>query len=332
MNPGTRALLWQLQDGELHSGQQLADELGLTRAAIWKMVGELREAGVEVQSGDRKGYRLPRPVEMLDEVRIREAARRCGLDLAAEPELVFEIDSTNAHLQEAPPPAVGEPRLLIAEIQHAGRGRRGRSWVAPFGSGLTLSIAWTFAETPAELSSLSLAMGVAVVRCLRELGASDAMLKWPNDILLAGRKLGGLLIQVRSESGAGACAVVGLGLNFDLPQEVRPAIEESAALPVADLSEAPDFEQIGRNELLARLAVSMLDALRMFSASGYAPFAEEWARYDSLRNRAVVVEQGDKMVGGIARGADHDGSLQLEVDGKLQRFFSGDVSLRPLRT
>jgi BirA family biotin operon repressor/biotin-[acetyl-CoA-carboxylase] ligase len=331
MNRGTRALLWQLQDGELHSGQQLASELGITRAAIWKMVGELRGAGIEVQSVDRKGYRLPRPVEMLDATRILAAAKRSGVELAVEPEVVFEIESTNVCLQESPPPPVDRPRLLIAEIQRAGRGRRGREWVAPFGSGVTLSIAWTFAETPAELSSLSLAMGVAVVRCLRSLGASDAALKWPNDILLAGRKLGGLLIQVRSESGAGACAVIGLGLNLDLSPDVRRAIERNGAFPVADLSEAAGLGAPGRNALIARLAAAMLDALGIFAARGYTPFADEWARYDALRDGAVRIEQGDRVVAGIARGADEDGALRLEVDGRIERFFSGEVSLRLAR-
>ena len=329
MSRGARALVALLQDGELHSGVVLAAQLGVTRAAVWKLAGELRALGVGIESVARRGYRLARPVELLDLGRIRDEARRRGLTLPADTELDFEIDSTSDRLHRAPPPPADRPRLLFAEIQHAGRGRRGRSWIAPFGSGLTFSVGWTFSETPAGLSSLSLAVGVALVRCLRDWGADQAMLKWPNDLLVYGRKLGGLLIQLRAESGAGASAVIGLGLNLQLSETTRAGIQGPGVLPVADLAEALCGSLPGRNALAASLASAMLDALQGFAASGFGPFLDDWRRFDALRDAPVTLVQGEERIVGVARGADRDGALLLEVGNRIERFYSGDVSLRP---
>lgn len=329
MSRGARALAALLQDGELHSGTVLAQQLGVTRAAVWKLAGELRDLGVGLESVPRRGYRLARPVELLDLGRIRGEARRLGLELPEDIDLEFEIDSTSDRLHRAPPPPADRPRLVFAEIQRAGRGRRGRSWIAPFGSGLTFSMGWTFTETPAGLSSLSLAVGAALVRRLRDLGADQAMLKWPNDLLVFGRKLGGLLIQLRAESGAGASAVIGLGLNLQLSEATRAGIERPGVLAVADLAEAIHGPLPGRNALAASLAAAMLDALQRFAAGGFDPFIEDWRSFDALRDAPVMLLQGDERIEGIARGADRDGALLLEVGSRLERFYSGDVSLRP---
>ena len=329
MSRGARALVALLQDGELHSGAVLAKQLGVTRAAIWKLAGALRDLGVGLESVPRRGYRLSRPVELLELGRIRAESLRLGLELPEDIELDFEIDSTSDRLHRAPPPPPDRPRLVFAEIQRAGRGRRGRSWVAPFGSGLTFSVGWTFTETPAGLSSLSLAVGAALVRCLRELGADQAMLKWPNDLLVFGRKLGGLLIQLRAESGAGASAVIGLGINLQLSEATRAGIERPGVLPVADLAEALRGPLPGRNALAATLAAAMLDALKEFAAAGFEPFFEDWRSFDALRDAPVTLLHGEERIEGVARGADRDGALLLEVGNGTERFYSGDVSLRP---
>jgi BirA family biotin operon repressor/biotin-[acetyl-CoA-carboxylase] ligase len=329
MSRGARALVALLQDGELHSGTVLAKQLGITRAAVWKLAGELRGLGVEIDSVARRGYRLSHPVELLDLGRIRDEALRLGLALPEDIELEFVLDSTSDRLHRAPPPPADRPRLVFAEIQRAGRGRRGRSWIAPFGSGLTFSMGWTFTETPAGLSSLSLAIGAALVRCLRDWGADQAMLKWPNDLLVFGRKLGGLLIQLRAESGAGASAVIGLGINLQLSESARAGIEGPGVLPVADLSEALVGPLPGRNALAASLASAMLDALQRFASSGFEPFFEDWRSFDALRDAAVTLVQGEDCIDGMARGADRDGALLLQVGERTERFYSGDVSLRP---
>jgi BirA family biotin operon repressor/biotin-[acetyl-CoA-carboxylase] ligase len=322
------ALLALLADGELHSGPSLAGCLGTTRAAVWKLVAELRRLGVDVVSEDRRGYRLRQACELLEARRIRAAAAGTGAALPGELEVLFSIDSTNDHLYAAPAIRAGHPRILFAEIQLAGRGRRGRSWIAPFGSGLTFSIGWTYAELPADLSALSLAMGVQVADALREAGAAETMLKWPNDIMWRHRKLGGLLIQLKLEAGGAASVVVGLGLNVALPADSRRNLATSGAAPVADLREAVGGDPPGRNALAGRLAGALCAGLDRFGREGFAPFASRFAEFDSLAGAQVRVAQATGTLEGRALGADRDGALLVEVGARVERFLAGDVTLR----
>jgi BirA family biotin operon repressor/biotin-[acetyl-CoA-carboxylase] ligase len=329
MSDATRAaLLALLADGELHAGPALASRLGVSRTAVWKLVADLRQSGVDVESVERRGYRLAEPCELLDAVAIRRAAGQEGQPLPGVVEILFAADSTNEYLYGASPPRAGSPRIVFAEIQRAGRGRRGRSWLAPFGSGLTFSIAWSYPDVPAELSALSLAIGVQVADTLRAEGAGEAMLKWPNDVVWRHRKLGGLLIQLRLEAGGAASVVVGLGLNLSMPESVRARLAAPDVTPVADLREALGGRLPDRNSLAGRLVAAMCDGLERFGREGFAPFATRWQELDSLSGAEVRVTQSTGSVEGRALGADRDGALRVEVGGRVERFFAGDVSLR----
>jgi BirA family biotin operon repressor/biotin-[acetyl-CoA-carboxylase] ligase len=329
MSPTAPRLLQLVCDGALHSGAQLAAALGVSRAAIWKLAGELREAGVPIESVSRRGYRLASAVELLDEARMRAAARELGRRLPDALEVHFLIDSTNDHLYAAEPPSPSVARVAFAELQSAGRGRRGRRWTAPFGSGLTFSIAWTFAETPGDLPALGLAIGVAIAGTLHGLGAQHLTLKWPNDLLHEGRKLGGVLTQLKQESGGSATVVVGLGLNLALPQAAREAIGgRSPPLPATDLASAMPQGLPSRNLIASRLVLGIEDALREFATAGFAAYADGWAALDALRDAPVQVQQGSERFEGTARGADRDGALLVERGGRLLRVFSGDVTVR----
>jgi len=328
MTGRARDLLGRLADGELHSGVDLARALGTSRAAVSKIAFGLRERGVPVESLPRRGYRLPGPVELLDRRRLLEAAVAAGRPLPDTVEVLFEVDSTNTYLHDAAAPPVGAPRLVFAEIQHAGRGRRGRTWLAPFGSGLTFSVAWTFEETPPGLSALGLALGVAAAESLTAAGLDSVRLKWPNDVVWNGRKLGGLLLQLRVEAGGAASVVAGLGLNLELPTAVREQLRAAGAVPVTDLAEALGNALPGRNALGAGLASALLAAFDSFGRAGYPAFAARWAAFDALAGRVVRVEQGDAVLEGVAQGTDADGSLRVLIDGCVHRFHSGDVSLR----
>jgi BirA family biotin operon repressor/biotin-[acetyl-CoA-carboxylase] ligase len=329
MSDSAERLLRLLADGELHSGERLAATLGVTRAAVWKLVAELRGRGIAVDSHDRRGYSLGRPVELMSAAALHRAAGVAGFALPADTTVEFELGSTNAVLHAAPAPSPGAPRLLFAELQTAGRGRRDREWLAPFGSGLTFSIAWSFAEWPAELPALGLALGVCVVDALRGLGATGVELKWPNDIVHRHAKLGGLLLQMRSEAGGPACVVAGLGLNLDLPASARVALAVPGATPVTDLAQACDGFVPGRVEVAARVAGRMLEGFGQFARGGFASFADDWSSFDSLRDARVTVLRHDGALEGIARGADSGGALRVETAaGTLERVHAGDVSLR----
>jgi BirA family biotin operon repressor/biotin-[acetyl-CoA-carboxylase] ligase len=335
MNDSKRAaLLALLADGQMHGGPSLAARLGVSRSAVWKLVGDLRRSGIGIVSVARRGYRIAQPCELLDASAIRRAAEQRGRPLPGDLEVLFATGSTNEYLYAASLPPAGSPRIAFAEIQNAGRGRRGRSWLAPFGSGLTFSVAWSYPDVPAELAALSLALGVQVAETLRAEGAGEAMLKWPNDVVWHDRKIGGLLIQLRLEAGGAASVVVGLGLNLDLPDAVRSSLAVPGAMPVADLREALAGRLPGRNALAGRLVAAMCDGLEQFGREGFPPFAVRWQQLDSLSGADVCVTQSTGSTEGRALGVDRDGALRVRTDGRVERYFAGDVSLRaaPERT
>jgi len=320
------ALVARLADGEVHSGVRLARDLSAGRGGIAQAVQQLRAFGVEIEAVSRRGYRLARPVELLDAGLIRAAIREDCRHLLNRLEVLFEVDSTNTRLLSAPAPAPGRADVCVSELQLAGRGRRGRLWVSPFGGSIALSLGWTFGDTSRANSALSLAVGVAVSRALERSGARDIRLKWPNDIWFNDRKIGGILVELRTEAGGPAHAVIGVGLNLALSAAARREIETGGAR-IAALADASPTK-IERNHLAAALLEELLSMLGEFEREGFAPFREKWSELDALSGRPATVLVGDAVIEGVPRGVDEDGALVLDSGGRLQRFVSGEVSLR----
>jgi BirA family transcriptional regulator, biotin operon repressor / biotin---[acetyl-CoA-carboxylase] ligase len=321
-------LLLLLADGRQHSGEKLAQALNVTRGSVWKSVERLRALGLEVQAVPRRGYRLPNPVELLDARRIAAQLQPERAGRLGNLELLFDVDSTNSRLLAAPPPPAGQADVCLAELQHAGRGRRGRSWIAPFGGGVALSMAWSFAG-PAQVSALSLAAGVAVWRALVRAGAHGVTLKWPNDIWFQDRKIGGVLTELRGESGGPLHAVIGVGLNVALGETARKKIEAGAD-PVAAVADACAAAP-SRNLVAGALLDELLRMLVEFERLGFAAFREAWMALDALGGRPAKVLLGPTVISGTARGVDEEGALLLETQERMQRFVSGEASLRVLQ-
>ena len=320
-------LLGMLADGELHSGSALAERLGVSRAAIWKQIQQLEELGLVISAAAGKGYRLQAPIEMFEVARLQaelDPAVRAGLESL---ELLWSVPSTSDYLLQSLAAGAGAPAAVIAEIQTGGRGRRGRAWLAPAGGAICLSLSWRFPVSPANLSCLGLAAGVGTLRALHACGVGGARLKWPNDIVLAGGKLAGLLIDVRGEAGGPLQVVVGAGVNFALNEATREAVVKSGGLRPACIADSNT--QAGRNKIAAQLVTQLYRALEVFAAEGFAPFAAEWNESDALCGREVIVSDQGSATTGIARGIADDGRLRLEVEGRTQYFVTGDISLRP---
>jgi BirA family transcriptional regulator, biotin operon repressor / biotin---[acetyl-CoA-carboxylase] ligase len=214
----------------------------------------------------------------------------------------------------------------LSELQHAGRGRRGRRWVAPFGAGVALSVAWIFSAGAGALAALSLGVGVAVARALARAGAHGVTLKWPNDIWLGDRKLGGVLIELRAEASGPAHVVIGVGVNVDLPAAARREIEASGVrvAAVADACAAAP----SRNLVAGAILDELLSMLGQFEREGFAAFRDAWTALDALSGRPARVLLGDTVVTGTARGVDQEGALLLDTGDRVQRFVSGEASLR----
>ncbi len=318
-----------LADGEFHSGARLGRELGVSRTAVWKALRRLEELGVEVHAVPKRGYRFALPVEELDREAIAGALPAAVQRRVRTLERFFTIESTNSHLLARQDLPAGRTDVCVAEVQTAGRGRRGRTWNAPFGGSIVLSMSWQFPDVPRQLSALSLAVGVGVLRALK--GSSGALrLKWPNDVMFEGRKLGGILIELRAEFSGPAYVVVGVGLNHHLSPAARRVLDGAGA-DATDLHDAAaksGGRLAGRNAVIAALVVEISGVLEAFQQDGLKPFAREWRNADALAATAARVAYGAETYRGIARGIDEDGALLLETPGKLLRFTSGEVTVR----
>ncbi|NOX68574.1 MAG: biotin--[acetyl-CoA-carboxylase] ligase [Gammaproteobacteria bacterium] len=253
--------------------------------------------------------------------RIRQALSPCTHKSLAGIEVFREIGSTNSYLLEAEKPMPGHMRVALAEQQTAGRGRQDKSWYSPPGAGLWMSIAYSFTVRPANLSALTLAVGSTVANELAALGVAGVLLKWPNDLLIDERKLGGILLE---SCANGMTAVVGIGINMLLPKNTdkhikasRPAIDLDAVLAVV-----PSIDI-----LAARVIERLRETLQTFGRDGFASFAPEWSKLDALAGREIVVDQAGVRETGTARGIAPDGALLLHNGDGLRRVVSGSVSI-----
>jgi BirA family biotin operon repressor/biotin-[acetyl-CoA-carboxylase] ligase len=318
----------ELSDGKFHSGEDLAQALGVSRSAVWKAVKALRDLGATLHAVRNRGYRLAKSSEPLAAERILESLSSAVRTHVRRLEVVWTVGSTNTELLARPNPPNGWSEVLLAEYQTAGRGRRGRAWLAPPGGAICLSLSWTFRDVPADLGALGLVIGVCELRALRKLGVSDAKLKWPNDVLVDERKLGGILIELRAESGGPACVVIGIGLNVALGAPLLAKIAETG-IAATDLVTAGLVEP-WRNAVAGALVDSCIDGLLEFEREGLRPFIENWRDADALQGKMVDVRGAvGEITRGLARGVDLHGALLVETaEEGLKKFVSGDVSVR----
>jgi BirA family biotin operon repressor/biotin-[acetyl-CoA-carboxylase] ligase len=284
----------KLTDGEFHSGQELARGLGVTRSAVWKAAGSLRELGMPLEAIRNRGYRLAVATEPLDAVRIRSALPREILTRVRKLEVEWSVDSTNTQL---------------------------------------------VAEMPRDVGALSLAIGVCMLRALKSAGVADVRLKWPNDVLVGDRKLGGILIELRAESAGPVSVVVGIGLNVALGDELLEKIATTGLYAtdlhsaIADGADAPrgsgSHPTLSRNAVAAAVIEQCIRGLAEFEREGLRPFVEEWRRADALRGRDVTVHSAEVGARGLARGIDLSGALLVETPHGLRKFIGGEVTVRP---
>lgn len=314
------ALLKLLADGAFHSGPALGERLGVSRAAVNKAIQTLAESGADIHRVSGRGYRLGDPFVPLSETAIAALLSERGT--CTRVEVHDELGSTNEQLLRTPDLASGQ--VCLAEAQSAGRGRRGRGWVATPCHNILMSMCWRFEAGPAGLAGLSLAAGVAVLRALDAFGVCDAGLKWPNDVLRDGRKLAGLLIDLRGEASGPSLVVLGLGLNVYLAPGDALHVDQ----PWTSLRESMPAP-VDRNRLAALLIIHLDDMFRTFARAGFAAFREAWDRHHLYAGKAVRLQTGHEEVLGTVEGIDAQGALRVRTpDGLARSFHSGDVSLR----
>lgn len=304
-----------LADGEFHSGEQLGERLGMSRAAINKHIQTLRDWGVDVFTVPGKGYSLPEPIQLLNEELIVSQVQ------TGKVAVLPVIDSTNQYLLDR----ISELQsgdACVAEYQQAGRGRRGRKWFSPFGANLYLSMYWRLEQGPAAAIGLSLVIGIIMAEVLQELGADDVRVKWPNDLYLGDRKLAGILVELTGKTGDAAQIVIGAGINLAMRNAESDVINQGWV----NLQEAG--VHIDRNTLAVRLIDELRTALQSFEQEGLSPWLSRWKKLDNFIDRPVKLIIGEREIFGISRGIDAQGALLLERDGVIKPWMGGEISLR----
>jgi BirA family transcriptional regulator, biotin operon repressor / biotin---[acetyl-CoA-carboxylase] ligase len=321
------ALLRALAPGYPVSGEALGRELGVSRAAVWKAVRRLVALGLDIEALPGRGYRLADALTLLDASAVRNALPETVRRRIGPLEVLADTDSSNARILAAGGP-LGELAVCLAEYQAAGRGRRGRRWLAPPGGGICLSVGGRLPAAPSDFATLSTAVGIACAAALEASGAGPIRLKWPNDLLLGAGKLGGILIELRGESQGPSTIAVGVGLNIRLGDPIREEIHASGGLPPADLSgkggAVPD-----RNVLAATLITAIVGCLERAPVELDDDLLVQWRGRDALLDRVVRIRDAGPERIGIARGLDRSGALLLEeADGTCRRVTAGEASIR----
>jgi len=304
-----------LSDGEFHSGEQLGERLGMSRAAINKHIQTLRDWGVDVFTVPGKGYSLPEPIQLLNEDLIRNSISEGAVTVLPV------IDSTNQYLLDRLA-SLRSGDACVAEYQQAGRGRRGRKWFSPFGANLYLSMYWRLEQGPAAAIGLSLVIGIVMAEVLQSLGADKVRVKWPNDLYLLDRKLAGILVELTGKTGDAAQIVIGAGINLAMRRVESDVVNQGWI----NLQEAGI--KIDRNTLAVRLIKELRAALVLFEQEGLVPYLQRWEKLDNFIHRPVKLIIGEKEIFGISRGIDMQGALLLEQDGVIKPWMGGEISLR----
>ena len=321
------ALLVRLADGRPRAIETLLARARANRDLLDRDLRELERRGLELVRDDEGRIRLARPLELLEADALLTRIPPTAAARIERLEVFVSLDSTNRRLLESEAPAPGTARICIAEYQHAGRGRRGRRWIVPPAAGLCLSAAWQFVDRPQALPALALAAGVAARRAVRDVCGADVALKWPNDLVLAGGKLGGILVET-APRGRGVLAVVGVGINVALPRGAAELSDWPGG--AADLSGTRNGAAPSRAGLAAALIARLIELLAAYHETGLGPHLPELRAADVLLGRPVVAAEAGREIRGIAAGIDADGALLLDDEhGRRRRVLSGDVTVRP---
>jgi len=317
-----RQLAACLSDKEFRSGEAISEQLGCSRIAVWKHIQSLRNVGIEIDAVDGQGYRLKQALELLDtETILAEMDQQAGIKLSTL-KIEASVDSSNSALQRLPL-AEQHGTAILAEHQTSGRGRRGRQWHSPFGRNVYLSLGWRFEQSLSELGCLPLVVALSAAEALSRAGLEGHCLKWPNDVLLDGKKLCGCLVEVQGDAHGPCNAVLGVGVNVHMP---ATAASTEIDQPWTDLSS--QLPNCSRNKLAALLLEELLRQVSLFAEQGFAPFKDRWQRWDGLYGQRVQVTAGSQTLGGTVKGIDDSGALLLDTGEQVLTLHSGEVSLR----
>lgn len=322
------ALLRLLGNGQFHSGEDIAKQIAVSRANVWHYINELDKLDLfdtPILRVRGRGYQLPYPIDWLDADKIQQTLITQGVLFPFQIQVFNQLPSTNTYLMQTHQTHSGH--VILTEWQTEGRGRRGKQWQAKIGGSLTFSLLWRFEQDAQRLAGLSLVIGIALVRALSHFSI-PVQLKWPNDLIVNYQKLGGILIELKGDLSGPCDAVIGIGLNIDLPRSLYETVDQ----PIIDLKKLTTALPT-RNDIVATILSELAVILPQFAQAGFAPFQEEWLTYHAYTHRPVrliTTREEEKIV--VIEGISDTGALIIRHQDtqKSETLFSGEVSLRPV--
>ncbi|PAJ71953.1 biotin--[acetyl-CoA-carboxylase] ligase [Pseudoalteromonas sp. NBT06-2] len=315
----------QATKGKFISGQVLGDKLNISRAAVAKHMQSLQQMGLDIFKVSGKGYRLSNELDLLNSKHISDHY----LDLASKEsklEVHPVIDSTNSEfmrrIQNNEP--LNSGTVIVAQMQTAGRGRRGRTWQSPFGANLYYSYYWLLDDGLQAAMGLSIVVGLAVYDTLKILYGIEVQLKWPNDILVNNKKLAGVLVELDGQPQGPCKLVIGIGLNIKMPENYSEQIDQ----PWTDLFLLNPNDGIDKNKLVAQLTHCLEIRLEEYRQTGLLIMHKEWNQLHAFQDQLVTLAIGKRNWQGICKGIDAQGGIRIRQDGEVKSYFGGEISLR----
>ena len=304
------------------SGAEIALALGITRAAVWKKIGRLRDQGYLIEAYPAKGYRIAGVPEFSVE-EIREAVGSLHTFPPGNIHLFKNLASTNAKAVELATNGCPDGTVVVADAQSAGRGRLTRSWSSPSGVNIYMSIVLRPSLEPRDAAILTLLSGVACANALRALSSCDISLKWPNDLLIGPRKIGGILTELRADPDRIQFAVIGIGINVNYHRAYMPDDIKDIATSLAHEA----GRSFSRTAVLAGVMQQMDKWLKVLSETGKRSVLDEWQTLSSTMGKAIAITTQYGTVRGRAEGIDDEGFLLARLEnGLLQRVHAGDIT------
>ncbi len=309
-----------LSDGEFHSGEEMGRTLGVTRTVIWHAMRAIQELGMEVYAINGRGYRIINPLNLLS---VEKIVGFLPADINYDIELFSQLDSTNHYLLTQLGAHDLTGKVCIAEQQRAGRGRRGRRWHSPFASNLYCSLVWRFDTAISALSGISLAIALAIVKTLEDCHLSDIAVKWPNDVYCHGKKIAGVLLEVKGDMTGPCDIVIGIGLNVNQPLQVVKIDQ-----PWTCMQSSAANKEFDRNQVLAILLTHVDKTLKFFQQSGFEVLRSLWQQYDMLHEQEVEITSAQGSFCGQVKGVNAQGHLLFQCGEKLLHLSGGEVSVK----
>lgn len=309
--------------GDFVSGQDMSEACHVSRTAIWKHIKALRQKGYKIESYTKRGYRLLEEPDLLSPLAMKQIL---NTDIFGKRYVYMDTtESTNLEARRLAQQGAEEGTVVVTEEQAAGRGRLSRGWYSPFGKGLWFSLILRPDFPPAEAPKCTLMAAVALTKAFHKMGLADAGIKWPNDILVNGRKLVGILTEMSGSMEEISYIVMGIGVNVKMKQEELP--EEIKQIATSLLMEGVDIERTEAFKIiLEELEHQYYDVLD----SGFEDTLNEWRKLSVTLNQEIEVRAPGNTYEGVATDIDDDGNLLVKTtNGEVKRIVAGDVSIRP---